>query len=202
MNQEKSRVPRLLQTCPSSTADVTATVTGCGTVWGQDPYTTDSSPGQTAKHAGLLTNCQTGIIRKTYLGWLSGYVGSISNMVTSQNFAGSFCGMSVSIVSMINSGSTCFCASYSGSVCDACMTGYTVGPLVGGLPICVPSPNYDANCITYAHTCRIYACTTCASGYTAVDTTSSAGNAKRCMLTSGGFIRDCLVYQVTSTGVF
>lgn len=199
MDKKKPRVPRLLQTCPSSSADVTATVTGCGTVWGSGPYTTDSAAGQTAKHAGLLTNCQTGIIRKTYLGWLSGYTGSSANMATSANYPGFYCGMSVSLVSVINAGSTCYCASYSGSVCNACMAGFTLGPLIGGLRICVPSSNYDANCIAYAHTCKIYACTTCASDYTAVDISSGA---KRCKLTSEGLIRDCLVYQVTSSGVF
>lgn len=177
-------------------------MTGCGTVWGSGPYTIDSAPGQVAKHSGAMTVCQTGVLSRTALGLLTGYVGSSSNLVNSQNYAGSFCGMSVSLVSLSNAGSTCFCTGYSGSLCTGCDIGFTLEPTVAALPICVPNANYDSNCISYTHTCKMYRCTTCAAGYTAVNIESGAGSPKRCMSASAGLIRDCLIYQVTSAGIF
>jgi hypothetical protein len=63
-------------------------VTGvaAGALWGTDIYTTDSTLGLAAVHAGLLTVGQTGVIKVTVVQSPQQFVGSTRNGVTSQPY--------------------------------------------------------------------------------------------------------------------
>jgi hypothetical protein len=63
-------------------------VTGlaAGALWGTDLYTTDSTLGLAAVHAGLLTVGQTGVIKVTVVASPQQFVGSTRNGVTSQPY--------------------------------------------------------------------------------------------------------------------
>lgn len=70
---------------------VTGSTTG-STVWGTNPYTSDSHMGRAAVHAGILTNGQSGSITLTVLGSLASFSGSSANGVTTLSYGG-WCGV-------------------------------------------------------------------------------------------------------------
>ncbi len=63
---------------------VAVEVTGVigGSVWGSNPYTTDSTFGAAAVHAGVLKEGETGVVKIKVRADLGGYVGSTQNGVT------------------------------------------------------------------------------------------------------------------------
>jgi putative hemolysin len=87
-------------TCPASYPDVTVTgVTGSGSVWGSGPYTDDSVFSRAAVHQGLISSGQTATIKRTSAGYVSSYVGSTRNGVTTSSY-GAYCGMTLSLATV------------------------------------------------------------------------------------------------------
>ena len=67
---------------------VAVEVTGAvgGSVWGTNPYTTDSTIGAAAVHAGVLKAGETGLVKIRVKADLGGYTGSTQNGVTTGNW--------------------------------------------------------------------------------------------------------------------
>jgi hypothetical protein len=84
--------------CPTSYPDetVTARLNG-GPVWGTYQYTADSDVSVAVVHQGILTPGQSATIRKTPIGFFSGYMGTTQYGVTSLSYT-AWCGVSLSIV--------------------------------------------------------------------------------------------------------
>lgn len=57
-----------------------------GSVWGSNPYTTDSTLGAAVVHAGVLKVGETGVVKIRVKADLGGYVGSTKNGVTTNNW--------------------------------------------------------------------------------------------------------------------
>jgi hypothetical protein len=77
--------------------DLTVTGTdGGGSAWGSNPYTDFSNWGKAAVHAGLLSVGQTGTIKRTNVGFITGFPGSTQNGVTSSNWSSGSCGVFLS----------------------------------------------------------------------------------------------------------
>jgi hypothetical protein len=57
-----------------------------GSVWGSNPYTTDSTLGAAAVHAGVLKVGETAVVKIRVKADLGGYVGSTKNGVTTNNW--------------------------------------------------------------------------------------------------------------------
>ncbi len=76
------------------TVGVRVTGVNSGAVWGSGPYTSDSTPGMAAVHAGALKVGETGVVRIRFGPNLQLYGGSTENGVTTMQFgpfhAGSF----------------------------------------------------------------------------------------------------------------
>lgn len=70
---------------------VTGAGQGTGAIWGTDTYSTDSTLGLAAVHAGLLRPGQTGVVKVTILGQQPAYAGSTRNGITSAGY-GSYVG--------------------------------------------------------------------------------------------------------------
>lgn len=72
----------LMQTHFDKVVAVEVTGVGQGSVWGSNPYTTDSTFGAAAVHAGVLKVGETGLVKIKVKADLGGYVGSTQNGVT------------------------------------------------------------------------------------------------------------------------
>lgn len=186
-------ISKVIANCPASYPDLTVTVTGCENGgWGSGPYTDDSNLASVARHAGLLGMCQSGVIRRTSVGMLTSYTGSLSNGITTWSY-GSWCGMTISVVSILSgTSSICFCATFSGAACSICSAGYTLIP--DGGTKCIPNANIDANCIQYNGAC--YTCSLCATGYFL----ALVNNAPHCLVDPTDRIRDCYAYSTLAGG--
>ena len=90
--------------CLVSYPDETVTGSSSGTVWGSNPYTTDSTLSAAAVHAGLIGVGETAVIRRTVLGELNNFTGSSNNGITSSSYNSSWCAVQLSIVSKYESG--------------------------------------------------------------------------------------------------
>jgi hypothetical protein len=58
-----------------------------GTIWGTDTYTTDSTLGMAAVHAGVLKVGQTGVVKIQIIGQQAAFTGSTRNGITSNAYA-------------------------------------------------------------------------------------------------------------------
>jgi hypothetical protein len=78
--------------CAAQSGELELLVTGSlsGSVWGTATYTTDSSVGAAAVHAGKLSPGVTKTLKIDCSGEASDFPGSSSNGVTSQSFSGAF----------------------------------------------------------------------------------------------------------------
>jgi uncharacterized repeat protein (TIGR02543 family) len=90
--------------CLASYPDETVTGSSSGTVWGSNPYTTDSTLAAAAVHAGLIGVGDTAVIRRTVLGELNNFTGSSNNGIISSSYNSSWCAVQLSIVSKYESG--------------------------------------------------------------------------------------------------
>ena len=77
---------------PYNTVRVYATASGSSSVWGSNPYLSDSHMGRAAVHAGIASPGQYVYIKKSNPGKYSGYVGSNQNGVISKSYSGQYCG--------------------------------------------------------------------------------------------------------------
>jgi hypothetical protein len=82
-----------------SSQDVVVTGTTTGTVWGSGPYTSDSTLGKAAVHAGLIAIGQSATIRVESLGQQSSFVGSTAHGVTTLSYGYNWEAVSLSLVS-------------------------------------------------------------------------------------------------------
>lgn len=64
-----------------------------GSVWGSNPYTSDSDIATAAVHAGLVANGATATIRVVDMGTVSSFFGSTNNGVSTANYSAPFCGV-------------------------------------------------------------------------------------------------------------
>lgn len=78
--------------------DVEVIGTSAGSVWGSGPYTSDSTIGKAAVHAGLIAIGQSAIIRVQALGNQSNYIGSTANGITTNSYAPSWAAIAISYV--------------------------------------------------------------------------------------------------------
>jgi hypothetical protein len=76
----------LMQTHFEKVVGIEVTGLAQGSVWGSNPYTTDSTPGAAAVHAGVLKVGETGVIKIKVKADLGGYNGSTQNGVTTGNW--------------------------------------------------------------------------------------------------------------------
>ena len=76
----------LMQTHFEKVVGVEVTGAVGGSVWGSNPYTTDSTLGSAAVHSGVLKVGETGVIKIKVKADLGGYVGSTQNGVTTGNW--------------------------------------------------------------------------------------------------------------------
>lgn len=76
----------LLQSHFEKVVGVEVTGVAVGSVWGSNPYTTDSSPGAAAVHAGVLKVGETGVVKIRVKADPGGYTGSTQNGITSSNY--------------------------------------------------------------------------------------------------------------------
>ncbi|HEX2792428.1 MAG TPA: CARDB domain-containing protein, partial [Candidatus Paceibacterota bacterium] len=75
---------------------VSVTGSTSGGLWGTNPYTTDSTLGKAAVHAGLLANGQSGTINVADVGTVGSFGGSTRNGVTSTAWPEAYPGMQLS----------------------------------------------------------------------------------------------------------
>jgi hypothetical protein len=76
----------LMQTHFEKWVGVQVTGVGSGSVWGSGPYTTDSTLGAAAVHAGVLKEGETAVIKLRVKADAGGYTGSTKNGVTTSNW--------------------------------------------------------------------------------------------------------------------
>jgi len=76
----------LMQTHFEKVVGVEVTGVAQGSVWGVNPYTTDSTIGMAAVHAGVLKAGETGVIKIKVKADLGAYAGSTQNGVTTGNW--------------------------------------------------------------------------------------------------------------------
>ncbi len=84
------------EACCGPYPDITVTGTTSGSVWGSNPYTDDSAWGVAAVHAGLLAVGQTGTLKRTSVGYMTGFPGSTQNGVTTSTWSSGWCGVYLS----------------------------------------------------------------------------------------------------------
>ena len=139
--------PPATPSCPASYPDVTVTgVTGSGSVWGSGPYTDDSNVSRAAVHQGLISSGQTATISRTPAGYVSSYVGSTRNGVTTSSY-GAYCGMTLSLASAPPVTPTDFCPNIAGtqSSVPAGMTVDASGNCVASGPSLTPTLDFTAD---------------------------------------------------------
>lgn len=76
----------LMQTHFEKVVGVEVTGVAQGSVWGSNPYTTDSTFGAAAVHAGAIKVGETAVVKIKLKADLGGYVGSTQNGVTTNNW--------------------------------------------------------------------------------------------------------------------
>ena len=77
--------------------DITVTGGTSGTVWGSNPYTDDSNMGKAVVHSGLAKVGETVTIIRTNVGFLSNFVGSTANGVTTTPWTRGWCGFTIAL---------------------------------------------------------------------------------------------------------
>lgn len=87
--------------------DVQVTGATSGSVWGSDPYTSDSNLGVAAVHLGILSPGQTAWIHVRELGPRSSFSGSFRNGVATSNWGSSWEAIELSLVPIPNHAPTC-----------------------------------------------------------------------------------------------
>ncbi len=133
--------------CPASYSDVTVTgVAGTGSVWGSGPYTDDSNVSRAAVHQGLISVGQTATISRTPAGYVSNYVGSTRNGVTTSSY-GAYCGMTLSLVTVPPVVPTDLCPNIAGTQ-SSVPVGMTIdasGNCVASGPSLTPTLDFTAD---------------------------------------------------------
>lgn len=77
---------------PYNNVYIRAYSSGTASVWGSNPYLSDSSINRAAVHAGIAANNEYLWVRRYNPGKYSGYVGSNQNGVISKSYSGTACG--------------------------------------------------------------------------------------------------------------
>lgn len=192
----------VIKSCPASYPDVTVTgTTTGGSVWGSSPYTDDSDIGKAAVHFGLIQPCQSAIIHKTTVGQLTSYTASTANGVTTSSW-GSWCGITLSLVSIQNSDPNCASFNPSTCACTGCGAGY-IFKTVDGQQKCIRDPaDLIRDCSTYATLSGGgYECSTCnpSPNIAKYQFVTNGLLANRCLNTLTEYLQNCGTYSFISS---